>query len=402
MRSFWLLLLATLLPLLAEAQSTGINGGGPNGGGGGSGTVTSISAGTGITATPNPIIGTGTIALTVPISQSNILTCAANRIVYDNASAQLSCSSGLTYDGSQIITLTNATAPQYRAFVSGAPSGQRLWAIRFDGVNGFDVIPLTDAGVDNTGTHMLLTRVAGGIDSFNYLDDNGTNVQFDFNDILLQGASASAPGVRIDDPAASLGSSFFEAGVGGASASPTVAGYLLCIGATGNPNTMNGLTLTNGSTVAHCDVSTGQTNLLGVDANIPLQFGTNSLFAGVISNVDQGWEIGIPTGLSKGSGTINAQNGVFDAGTRIKTVLTGTTGSIGGGALTSGTCATGTATVTGATNAMSITATPATTPGAAFYQSPPYVSSSNTVTVSICAVVAGTPTATTYNVRVLQ
>lgn len=81
--------------------------------------------------------------------------------------------------------------------------------------------------------------------------------------------------------------------------------------------------------------------------------------------------------------------------------LSGTTGSIGGGALTAGTCATGTATVTGVTTSMAIEATPAATPGPGFYESPPYVSGTNTVTVSICAAVAGTPTATTYNVRAI-
>jgi hypothetical protein len=107
------------------------------------------------------------------------------------------------------------------------------------------------------------------------------------------------------------------------------------------------------------------------------------------------------TGGDEGVGTINCQH-LYSQGSELKPVLTGTTGSIGGGALTAGTCATGTATVTGATTSMAITATPAATPGAGFYESPPYVSSSNTVTVSICAAVAGTPTATTYNVRVLQ
>jgi hypothetical protein len=32
----------------------------------------------------------------------------------------------------------------------------------------------------------------------------------------------------------------------------------------------------------------------------------------------------------------------------------------------------------------------------------PYVSAAGTVTVKVCAAVAGTPTASTYNVRVIQ
>ena len=40
-------------------------------GGGGGGTVTSITAGTGLTATPNPITGSGTISLVVPVVEAN-------------------------------------------------------------------------------------------------------------------------------------------------------------------------------------------------------------------------------------------------------------------------------------------------------------------------------------------
>jgi len=83
--------------------------------------------------------------------------------------------------------------------------------------------------------------------------------------------------------------------------------------------------------------------------------------------------------------------------------LTGTSGSIGGSPLTAGTCATGTVSVTGATTSMGVVATPATYPGDAFTWSG-YVSSSNTVTVRVCTNLAagGTPTASVYNVRVIQ
>ena len=86
-------------------------------------------------------------------------------------------------------------------------------------------------------------------------------------------------------------------------------------------------------------------------------------------------------------------------------VLSGTTATIGGGALTPGACVAGTVTVTGATSAMVATASPSADPdstlstGIGIYA---FVSSANTVTVRICAIVAVTPTAVTYNVRVLQ
>jgi hypothetical protein len=44
----------------------------------GAGTVTSIAAGTGITLTPDPIVGAGTVALTVPVTGANGGTGVAN------------------------------------------------------------------------------------------------------------------------------------------------------------------------------------------------------------------------------------------------------------------------------------------------------------------------------------
>jgi hypothetical protein len=82
--------------------------------------------------------------------------------------------------------------------------------------------------------------------------------------------------------------------------------------------------------------------------------------------------------------------------------LSGTTGSIGGSALTAGQCASGTATINGATAGMLGSA--AATDGT--YQSGYIVqtlgTASNTATVYVCAIVAGTPTAKTYNVRLIQ
>jgi hypothetical protein len=83
--------------------------------------------------------------------------------------------------------------------------------------------------------------------------------------------------------------------------------------------------------------------------------------------------------------------------------LSGTTGSIGGGALLAGACASGTATVTGATVGMPAMAAPSdgtniialgTSIGAT-------VTSANTVTVNVCALVALTPTSKQYAVRVV-
>jgi hypothetical protein len=81
--------------------------------------------------------------------------------------------------------------------------------------------------------------------------------------------------------------------------------------------------------------------------------------------------------------------------------LTGVTASIGGGALTLNACTSGTASVTGATTSMHVFGiTPATDPNASGTQTYDWygrVTGSGTVTVYVCAMVAGTPAATTYS-----
>jgi hypothetical protein len=87
--------------------------------------------------------------------------------------------------------------------------------------------------------------------------------------------------------------------------------------------------------------------------------------------------------------------------TTVNPILSGTTSSIGGSILAPGGCSSGTASVTGATTSMVVTATPASYPGNGCYWAA-YVSSPGTVTVQVCAVVSVTPGASVYNVRVIQ
>lgn len=101
------------------------------------------------------------------------------------------------------------------------------------------------------------------------------------------------------------------------------------------------------------------------------------------------------------AGSVNAQGGLQSNGVTINPVLTGTTSSIGGSSLAAGACTSGTASISGATTSMAVAASPATYPGDGFWWEG-YVSAAGTVTVKVCAGAAGTPTASAYNVRVLQ
>jgi hypothetical protein len=78
----------------------------------------------------------------------------------------------------------------------------------------------------------------------------------------------------------------------------------------------------------------------------------------------------------------------------------GTTASIGGGALAAGACTSGTSTISGVTTSMAVVVTPVSYPGDGSIWSG-YVSAAGTVTVKVCAIAAMTPAASVYNVRVI-
>lgn len=121
-----------------------------------------------------------------------------------------------------------------------------------------------------------------------------------------------------------------------------------------------------------------------------------------------GTGIYIPQGTNNSCATWIQKDGVNDIWLAAPSVcsvplavLSGTTGSIGGGLLTAGSCTSGTVAIVGATTSMGVAATPVTYPGDGSTWDA-YVSAPGTVTVKVCAVIALTPTASTYNVRVLQ
>lgn len=89
-------------------------------------------------------------------------------------------------------------------------------------------------------------------------------------------------------------------------------------------------------------------------------------------------------------------------GTTYFPYMNGTTGSIGGSVLIAGACSTGTVTVNGAAVGMPVlvSASDGTNIPALGVNLSGTVTAANTVSVSVCAIVALTPTAKTYSVRV--
>ena len=100
------------------------------------------------------------------------------------------------------------------------------------------------------------------------------------------------------------------------------------------------------------------------------------------------------------TGQTNANGGVKFTGT----IGTFTTGSIGGGSLTAGTCASTTTALNAsiATSTAAFITTPTVDPGADFYWETVLIASSSVSTRVCAAGITGTPTASTFNVKVIQ
>lgn len=151
------------------------------------------------------------------------------------------------------------------------------------------------------------------------------------------------------------------------------------------------------------DITTGSTNIRGIDLEVVSGTGKYNIYSGntATNYFNGGVILGAPAGGDQGGGTLNAQTAVKVNNVALLPVLTGTTGSIGGGALAVGACTSGTVTITGLTTSMAVAATPVTYPGDGNTWMA-YTSAAGTAIVKVCAITAGTPGATTYNVRALQ
>ncbi len=350
------------------------------------GVVANTGAGNQVWATPNGSSGAaGFRAITTP----DILACATTRIVFDTA-GNLVCSAAFTWADS-LRTLGLGVAGDGQVNIktpngsTGAGTALAVNAGNAGGANanGGDINFQSGTG-NGSGRGGNQTLSGGG--------SNGTGGGF-----TLQAGSGNN-GVN-------FGGQFLLPGgpaSGGTGADVVIASTTGADAAHSGNVIIQDFALDNsfvvdpfGNIVCGCATAANATDqfiYLSTSAAVP---------TGVPAHTTGSYAKGVPARYDTADNRLYIYNSgwlnVADSPTN--KVLAGTTGSIGGGALLAGACATGTATVTGATTAMAITATPVTTPGPGFYESPPYVSGTNTVTVSICAAVAGTPTASAYNVR---
>lgn len=199
----------------------------------------------------------------------------------------------------------------------------------------------------------------------------------------------------------------------------TVVGSGSGIAITGNTNTIVGRNGGAAITSASNNLILGGNNTGSVlttgAGNILIASGAQAVNVAASSttgtiNVENVWKA---TGTATPSTSVTTVAGTLAVagssltvgGTSVLPTLSGTTSAIGGSPLLAGACAAGTVTVTGATSSMVATTSPAADPdsvlstGIAIYA---FVSSADTVTVRVCAIVAVTPAAVAYNVRIIQ
>lgn len=196
------------------------------------------------------------------------------------------------------------------------------------------------------------------------------------------------------------------------------AGYLSSDGSAGvttSAGIKNGL-LTDQSAVAISGTMTAASfSASGTDAGaldltqgtLPGAFPANTVSILAPTSVGTSYQITLPGAVPGGNGyALTATTGGVASWAAVGSpVLRGVTGSIGGGALAAGQCATGNATVTGATTAMAASASPSADPDPSLSTGvvwDAFVASANTVTVRVCGLVIVTPSATTYQVAVNQ
>lgn len=110
------------------------------------GTVTSLSAGTGITLTPDPIVGVGSIALTVPVTAvlggTGLTTYALGDTIYASAANTLSALTGNITTAKQYLSQTGTGA------VSAAP----IWST----IDGGDITGAALTKTDDTNVTLTL------------------------------------------------------------------------------------------------------------------------------------------------------------------------------------------------------------------------------------------------------
>lgn len=151
----------------------------------------------------------------------------------------------------------------------------------------------------------------------------------------------------------------------------------------------------NGASIGATNPSTGQfTTLQALGTTTIAPSGTVTISPNIVGTMDN-------VVIGSMATPVAASFSTLTVGGTVVGILSGTTPSLGGSPLTAGNCSSTTVAVAGSSTAMVAAATPITYPGDAFFWKA-NVSTPGTVQVKICSTASATPTASAYNVRVIQ
>lgn len=332
---------------------------------------------------------------------TGLSTCASTDVLFSGGSAY-SCSSKLTWTDS-ISTLTVAPLSTAATLQFGPRSfletniGQNFIFCQ-DNRPGFThLVPGTN--------NCTIAGIINAIDDMQFIGANGPKFEFiaptagvNLGDLIFDFQNSSSDGwtFTFNDPAEGT------CGEAGQPSWAFTSGQTECMFF----NT-EGLPFLLGPGNTDLLINSANTEMILAIGATPLKWidvtnitGSNTTVLGDASNASSVTNIkGGSAANTQINGSQACSNSVGCPATSTK--LTGTTGSIGGSALLAGACSSGTVSITGATTSMVAVSDPNTYPGDGNWWSS-QVTSANTITVRVCASVAATPTASTYNVRVLQ
>ena len=233
-----------------------------------SGTVTSISAGTGITLTPSPITTTGSVALTVPVTEilggTNQTTYTLGDMIYSSAANTLSKLAGNITSVKQYLSQTGTGA------VSAAPA--------WDTISGTDITGAALTKTDDTNVTMTL----GGTPSTALLRAASLTLGWTGQLALTRGGTNASL-------VASNGGIFYSTATAGAILSGTAtAGQHLQSGASAAPSWTTATYPSTGGAAGNVFISDGTNyvastslwpNTVGTSGKVVISNGTSNVYS---------------------------------------------------------------------------------------------------------------------------
>lgn len=222
------------------------------------------------------------------VQAQTLATCAANQVVYDNASGKLVCSAQMTFNptGANLqVGAAGGTVASVDLYAASAATDAHKTRFQVNSAGTFSVVPLNDAGTVTAGNALTLGRTGNAFSSFSYADTTqGTTFQISGSDMVFTGQANGQPILLFRDPGsvdALAGMSAFTGGGG-------PGGNELAMYCVSNAFSL-GAGLLNGPANNYCQVSTGDQLFAAAPSLAPLTFGSGGGIYGGMLDQSQNW-----------------------------------------------------------------------------------------------------------------